>query len=146
MKVLLDANIFISYLLAPGQPRTITEVVKYCFSTPSIELVAPQELLTEITRKVQEKEYLRTHIQAGDLADLLETLELVADFPPRLENFPSVFPDPDDDYLFAYALAEEVDYLVTGDRALLELKGLDEVQIVQVPEFWRILGLNQMGN
>lgn len=87
MKVILDANILISYLLAPGQSRTITQIVDICFITSSIELIAPRELLDEITENVQEKESLRTHILPEDLAELLNTLRIVATIPLSLRPF-----------------------------------------------------------
>jgi len=38
--------------------------------------------------------------------------------PPAL---PGITPDPDDDYLIALARATQADYLVSGDRHLLDL-------------------------
>ena len=48
LKVILDANIFLSYLLAPGTERPITSIVNACF-TEGVDLIAPPELLAEIT-------------------------------------------------------------------------------------------------
>ena len=38
---------------------------------------------------------------------------------------PGVSPDPDDDYLIALARAANADYLVSGDRHLLDLEDID---------------------
>ena len=139
MKVILDANIFISYLLATGQPRTVTRVVDACLVTSSIELVIPRELLKEITENVQGKEYLRTHISQEALDELLAIITSVTTLPPPLDDIPSLSPDPDDDYLLAYGLIEEVDYIVTGDTALLALGEFDSVKIIQLRSFLDLL-------
>lgn len=139
MKVILDANIFISYLLAPRTTRTIPSIVEACFENPSIELVAPPELLEEIVENVRAKPYLRTHILQADLDELVEAIRMVATIPAPLADIPAVSPDPDDDYLLAYGLGESVNYLVTGDTAVLQLKEVDSLTIIDAPAFWHIL-------
>lgn len=47
--------------------------------------------------------------------------------------------DPKDDYLLAYALVGQADYLVTGDHDLLALQHVGDTQIVTTSEFWEIL-------
>jgi putative PIN family toxin of toxin-antitoxin system len=143
MRIILDANIFISYLLAPDKPRTITEVVEHCFENPAIEMVVPRQLLEDISRTVRAKKYLRSNIHDEDLTELLEAIELVALTPQMLDDIPRIFTDPNDDYLFAYALVEEIDYLVTGDRLMLELRNVEGVKIIEVTEFWQILELDK---
>jgi putative PIN family toxin of toxin-antitoxin system len=59
--------------------------------------------------------------------------------PTIKEEIPAVTRDPKDDYLLAYALVGEADYLVTGDKDLLVLKQVDTVKIVTSREFLSIL-------
>lgn len=54
-------------------------------------------------------------------------------------DIPIDFSDPDDDYLLAYALIEEVDYIVTGDAALLALQAFGGVTIVDPRRFLAVL-------
>ena len=71
MMVLLDTNVFVSYLLVRHRRRKVVDVVESCLTDTDIELVTPQELIDAIIRVVVEKERLRTHILHETLAGLL---------------------------------------------------------------------------
>jgi predicted nucleic acid-binding protein len=60
---------------------------------------------------------------------------------PRVESpIPAVTRDPKDDYLLAYALVGEADYLVTGDEDLLVLEGqISELEILTPRQFSQVL-------
>jgi putative PIN family toxin of toxin-antitoxin system len=139
MRVILDTNIYISYLLLHGERRVITEVVEACLFDESVELIAPQELFEELHKTVQGKPYLRDRITEADLNELLEALRAVAIIPAPLEDLAPLSRDPDDDYLLAYGLLEEADYLVTGDDDLLALGEIDTLRIIRVPVFHQLL-------
>jgi hypothetical protein len=51
---ILDANIYISYLLAPDRTTSIRRCVEAGFAG-AFSIIVPQPLLTEISRKVGEK-------------------------------------------------------------------------------------------
>jgi len=139
VKVILDANVYISYLLARKSGRSITEVVDACLTSQQIELVAPQDLLAEIRRSVLTKPYLRTHILEAELTALEDALRLTAYSPPALVDALPRSRDVKDDYLLAHGLIERADYLVTGDDDLLVLDRIESLRIVSVPVFWSIL-------
>ncbi|MCB9151504.1 MAG: putative toxin-antitoxin system toxin component, PIN family [Caldilineaceae bacterium] len=138
MKVILDTNIFISFLLAPGNARTITQVVDICVTKSSVTLIIPPELLAELSEKVLEKSYLKARILQADLDEFLEVIKSIAIIPPKLADMPLLSPDPDDDYLLAHGLLEEVDYIVTGDAALLALGQIDALKIVDATTFGKL--------
>ena len=71
MMVLLDANVFVSYLLVRHRRRKVVDVVEACLTDTDIELVTPQELIDKIISVVVEKEHLPTHILHETLAGLL---------------------------------------------------------------------------
>ena len=141
MKVLLDTNLYISYLLSNRGRRTISDIIRACLGRADIELLVPQEVIAELTRSVQGKPYLRARISQQDLDDLLETLGQNAIIPPSLETILPLSRDPDDDYLLAYGLMESADYLVTGDDDLLALGSVESLTIISAPRFWKLLGL-----
>jgi predicted nucleic acid-binding protein len=53
VKVIADANIWISFLLARGKDTTITRAVEQAMSWP-FQLIMPQETITEIANSVHE--------------------------------------------------------------------------------------------
>ena len=53
----------------------------------------------------------------------------------ELGNIPSRCRDPKDDYLLELALVSDADFLVTGDKDLLEVKKIGNCQIVTAMEF-----------
>lgn len=139
MRVILDTNVLISYLLAPGQPRTITNVVEACLGE-NIELVAPDELLDELRTSIAKSPYLSQRISQALVDRFIATLLTVAIKPAKLaDTFPEYTADRDDDYLVAYAVVHEVDYLVTGDPHLLVLNQIQRTKIVLPAKFVDIL-------
>lgn len=136
---MLDANVFLSYLIAVDADKTVVRVVRACFG-PTIRLIVPHELLDEIETTAVDKAYFRERIPAKLLQAFRQELTLLAEFPPPVEH-PSRFGrDADDDYLMAYALVNDVIYLVTGDQDLLVLGQIGNVRIVTPATFLQLLG------
>ena len=138
MKVILDANVFLSYLLAPTTERVITTSMKACF-TENVDLFVPPELLAEIVDELQNKPYFRERVPQNLVVNFIQQMTLLADFLAPLEIIPSFSRDPDDDYLLAYGVINEIDYLVTAARDLLVLQQVTQVHIVKPSIFLQIL-------
>lgn len=139
MRVILDTNIWISYLLAPHESRTITMVVERCLAE-EIELFVPQELIQEMMEKVSTSAYLRTHILSEDLDTLHMIWATATTMPAQLEaEIPAYGRDPEDDYLVAYGVMYDIDYLVTGDPDLLILEQVGNLKIIKPRTFLELL-------
>ncbi len=139
MRVLLDANILISFLLIPHKRSPIYQVVTAGLRGEFVILL-PGPLLEELAKKVHEKKYLADRITPKELQEFVAMLAQLAEtIPPITEPIPTVTRDPKDDYLLAYALVGEADYLVTGDDDLLVLKQVGQVEIVTPREYVAIL-------
>ena len=123
MRVLVDTNVLISFLLNPGEGGAIRSIF-YALVEGKFTLLLPERLLNEMTITAQTKPRLAARISAERLnhftALLRETGEPVAEIKSII---PAVVRDPDDDYVLAYALVGRADYLVTGDKDLLTLAG-----------------------
>jgi putative PIN family toxin of toxin-antitoxin system len=142
MRVLLDANILISYLLptkASKKSTTIHSIVDAGFAG-KYTLVFPQELLLEMRKKIREKPYLTKHIRPEEMEQFLTLLTSVgALLTPITEEIPVVTRDAKDDYLIAYAMVGECDYLVTGDPDVLVIEKIGQLQIVSPAAFRKII-------
>lgn len=141
MRVLLDVNVYVSYLLPSRAGTAIARVLEAAL-TGTFVLLLPAEVTTELAARVASKPYLSERIERADLEELLEALRAVGEIiPPITTPIPRVSRDPKDDYLLAYALVGRADYLVTGGDDLLELGEVDGVRIVTPAGFRDVLGV-----
>jgi len=144
MRVILDANIIISYLLSRQEGGIIRRVVEACFLRPEIQLVFPQELRQELVDVWERKVYLHTRIPRHTLEAVLDRVAQIAEVPGFVDAVPAQTRDAKDDYLIAYGIVEQVDYLVTGDEDLTILKQIRGLKIVDPVEFLAMLELDQL--
>ena len=131
MLVVVDTNIFISYLLVPtSQPAKIV----YLWQSGKFDVLTAQPQIDElmrVTRYPKIKERIST-VLAGRFINDLRDLAIMVDDLPMVD----ISPDPYDNYLLAIASGGMADYLVTGDKLdLLALKKYNGTSIVSVTDF-----------
>src|SRR5690349_19007982 len=101
---MLDANIFISYVLSPDARGTIRLIVDAAFRK-EFTLLVSDRLLEELVRKVVQKTYIAKRVTIEDIADVLSAIGDIAEKIPAIsEEIPAISRDPKDDYLLAYAV------------------------------------------
>lgn len=138
MKVIVDANVWLSYLLSPSSERVITRVVRACLST-DIDLIVPQELIVELREILTNKPHFQVHVSQEQAEQFFNALSDRAEILPSLHTVASYVRDPDDDYLIAHGLMFDVDYIVTGDMAVRLLSQVGNLRIVTPAEFIDVL-------
>ena len=145
MRVLVDANLFVSFLLHPDRDTAVNQVVRAAVAG-RFEALLPSELLEELVARAQQKPYLASRIETADLGELVAILETTGEVLPRLERPPPrVTRDAKDDYLLAHAVAAGADILVTGDADLLELHAVGSLRILTAGELMSLLGREDVG-
>jgi putative PIN family toxin of toxin-antitoxin system len=135
MRVLLDANILISYLVPSSQANAVVAIMEAAY-VGRITLLVSNELLHEVVETIKTKPCLAKRItpqEADALASAL--LDLAELLPPLAESIPSISRDPKNDYLIAHASLSEADYLISRDKDLLILGEVEGVKIVEPAEF-----------
>jgi len=139
MKAILDTNAFVSYLLKKDTNSIISCVIEAGFKN-LYTLLLPDDLIIELNKKLIDKPYLSKRIKREKAEKFIKALYLIAEkLSPITSELPKVCRDPKDDYLLAYALVGEADYLVTGDKDLLVLKHIGKLHIVSLLEFFEII-------
>lgn len=129
MRLLLDVNILISYLLAPQADSPVTRVVQAAVLGKFV-LLLPAELMQEMRTKLANKSYLSARISHDEAVRFAAILGDIGETIPRIEGpIPAITRDPKDNYLLAYAVAGQADYLITGDADLLVLRKVGTVSI-----------------
>jgi putative PIN family toxin of toxin-antitoxin system len=137
MRVLLDTNILVSYLLLPRGP--IQTVVDAAISG-AYELLMPEELLDELTQTIAARDSLRNRIPSDLLIEFINELKIISTEIPIIDvEIQPITKDPKDDFLLAYALAGEADILVSGDDDLLVLGRVDNLSFLSPADFARLL-------
>ena len=74
-------------------------------------------MLDDVLSRPKFRRFITTAIAVAFIDGLAADATIITDPPDP----PNISPDPDDDYLIALARTAEADYLVSGDRHLLDL-------------------------
>ncbi len=127
MRLVLDTNVVIAALLWSGPPCRLLEA---CIDG-RIELVSSQPLLDDLEQALAYPKFARRVAQMGTTnALLVERYAAVVTVAPPASISRGVAAHPDDDAVLACALASNADLVVSGDRALLNLKHFHGIPIV----------------
>lgn len=137
----MDANVLISYLLNSTADSSVSRAVVHALS-PDYEPIIPSELVAEVVETCRNKPYLAERISANQVTRLIDLVTAAGYSPVPLSSHPESFTrDRKDDYLLAYAMVEQVDFLITGDKDLLALGQVGRLAIVTPAQFLRRTGL-----
>lgn len=128
--MVLDSTVLISAFLTP---RGASAAVLVAMRQTRFTLCLSREIVDETTTRLIRKlprlapKYACTEADVARFAcDLKTTAAFATDLP-----VPDAVPrDPDDNVIIATAVAARADYLVTGDRHLLDLGTHDAIRIV----------------
>jgi putative PIN family toxin of toxin-antitoxin system len=71
------------------------------------------------------------------IRDLLAGYRSLVEIVPAATISPTVIADPDDDHVLACAIAANADFIVSGDKHLLDLKRHQGIEIVNAGEALR---------
>ncbi len=139
MRALLDANVFLSYLLDRTSNTPPVGAVEAALNGHYTLLITAR-VIGEVREKSETKPYLAARVKQHQVDQLIEILNAIAEtIPNRPEPFPEVGRDRKDDYLFAHAVVGEADYLVSGDTGPQQVGHIDGVQIVSPAGFIQVL-------
>jgi hypothetical protein len=137
IRVVLDTNVFVSALIRRhGKPDQI-----YRLAGDKFQLVTREFILSELAETLT-RERIRTKYQQETMlerrAGFIATIRIMADLVSPHTKL-TVVSDTQDNPVLACAVDGLAEYLVTGDRRLLELGAYGPVQIVTPHTFLEIL-------
>jgi putative PIN family toxin of toxin-antitoxin system len=127
MRVILDANVLIAAVAGRGLCESLLEL---CLEDQ--DLIVSNELLDEVHRSLVRKIKLPDSV-ALDVCRLLRTNAIMA-IPETVSA--GACRDPKDLYLLGLAESAKADFLVTGDRDLIESGWRGTTEIVTPRQFW----------
>jgi len=134
MKAVLDTNVLISGVISTGVPH---ELLVMGFEG-EYDIVVSVETLTEFRRTLL-KYPERFHMTEEEVQQEVETVRYFAEFVDPAEEIRAVDDDPDDDKFLEAAVTGNVEYVVSGDSHLLDLKTFRGIDIVDPRTFYERL-------
>lgn len=143
MRVSIDTNVFISYLLNNEADRAPTRLIRAALNR-DFDLHLSENQIIELVATAQAKPYLQSRINVDMLVKLVQRIRDAATIILEITHeLPSFTRDPGDDYLITHGLLERIDYLVTGDKDLLVLGRINDLLIVTPAEFMLLMEPNE---
>lgn len=138
VRAVIDTNVLVSGLFWHGASHALLERVR----NGTLTLVSSPALLAELAEVIERPKFdaILTRSNTSrerSLAEIQALAEVIAPTPlPQ-----PICRDPDDDAVLALALAAQVDFIVSGDLDLLDLKTFEQIPIVAPAEALRMLGV-----
>jgi putative PIN family toxin of toxin-antitoxin system len=137
MRAVADTNVIVSAVLSKGSPP---DLILQHWRRGTFQLVTSAPLLRELDDVLGRPEIARRHKwspneRAAFVVSLSESAIVVA---PE-KQLDVIAEDPDDNRVLEAAVEAHADYIVSGDRHLLELESYEGIQIVTPARFNAIL-------
>jgi len=129
-KVVLDTNIIISGVGWGGLPRKVINLWEKGKITLCISAEVFNEYLELLQRRIKPGKDYQWFVR---LIDQRKNIEIVK---PE-EHFAVIKEDPDDNIFLDCAIAGKVEYIISGDEHLLNLKKFKGIKILTPGEFLR---------
>ncbi len=137
MRIVLGTNVLVAAVFWQGNAWRIFEHVR----NQTVVLCATDAMVAEFARVISYQKFAshlsRINKTPGELVEeIRDLLDRYSDSP---EPLGIVSADPSDDIFLACALVAEADYIVSGDKHLLELKSFADIPILTPRQFLRHL-------
>ena len=127
-KIIIDTNIWISLLIGKE-----LQDLKDLIVNEKVKVITTDQLLNEI-RLVTSRDKLKKYFNHDKVLDLISLLDILAD-KVKIKKIDKVCRDPKDDFLLALSKESRANYLITGDKDLLDIKVYGRTKIVTVKQF-----------
>jgi uncharacterized protein len=131
-KILLDSNIWISYLLNKRLHILVEQVTKM-----DIELLSCQQLVDELS-SVLKREKFRNYISPEAILEFT-TLHIKMCLFVTIDEIPESLSDKKDNFLLALYHQGDASLFVTGDKLLLEEAAKKNINVATLAKFKELI-------
>ena len=128
LKIIIDTNLWVSFIIS----NKLTLLDRLFFSQKA-RLLFSKELIDEIASTIT-KPKLRKYFAANGLEEMLTKLEPFIDL-IEVQSSVSICRDPKDNFLLELAQDGKADYLLTGDKDLLNIEKFGKTKIISISTF-----------
>lgn len=128
VKVVFDANIYLSAIIFGGNPRQCLELARH----KEIELYISYPILLEVARNLQYK----FNWTREDIEDVIKGIGEFGSLISPKNKITIIKTHPQDNKILEAAEAIKADYIISGDKKhLLLLKKFENIKIISAKEF-----------
>lgn len=127
-RIIFDANWWISLIIMRFQNKMASVILN-----PTLELISCDEVESEIKKVLSEiriQKYINEKIKKEFWYYYFESVQYV-----KIKSLVILSRDKKDNYLLALSKDSRADFLITGDKDLLELKRFGNTSILTLTEF-----------
>ncbi|HEX5470619.1 MAG TPA: putative toxin-antitoxin system toxin component, PIN family [Lacipirellulaceae bacterium] len=135
MNILIDTNVLLSAALRDRLPE---RVVLFVATNSSLRWIVTPEIRDEYARVLERRKFGLSQDVLQHWRELIDMRTISVPAPQFDINFPR---DPKDSLFLAAAIAAGADYLITGDKDLLEAKLSIRAQIVTASQLAAQFGI-----
>lgn len=140
IKVLLDTNVLASGFASFKHPTRAPAQILHLWLAGLFELYISEHILAEF-KKTLEDDYFKRRLKPKDIDEAIILLSEECTIISITTSVQGVTTHPEDDLIISAAISGKVDYLVTGDQALLNKVGTSyrTVKLCTPNDFLKIL-------
>ncbi len=129
IKIVLDTNVYISGILFKGKPREILNLAR----KEKIEILISEKIIDEIERVLRLK-FKRTTFE---IFLILTGIRNITTFVSPISKISKIKEDEPDNRVLECGVEGKANYIVSGDKHLLELKEYQGIKILSPAEFFK---------
>lgn len=126
-KIIIDTNLWISFLIS----KNFNQLDEILFSK-DVTLIFSEELMSEFLGVAKRPKFRKFFPQED-----IENIQEYADF-VEVKSEVSICRDVKDNFLLALSKDSNANFLITGDKDLLELETFEKTKIVTINSFFEI--------
>lgn len=127
-KIIVDSNIWISFLIG----RNLIGLQNH-IDSQNLKIITCNEQLIELS-EVFKKPKLKKYFTKDQITEFFELLDESSDS-IIISTKSNIYRDPKDNYLVSLALDSKADFLISGDKDLLELNKIGETVVLKYADF-----------
>ena len=127
-RVVLDTNVTISAFFWKGHPRVVYDLVR----DKKLIMLLSRDMEKELIRVLG---YSKFGLTAKDILPFVKNLRNHAEFVETTGRISAVTVDPTDNIFLECAVDAKADYILSGDKHLLDLEMYEGIQIIRTKDF-----------
>lgn len=131
-RLIVDTNLWVSFLIGKE-----LHYLKDLIVAGKVKLVVSDQLLEEL-QLVTSRPKLSKYFEKQKVDELLTLIELISE-KVKVKKIQRIGRDPKGDFLLALAKDGKADFMLTGDKDLLEIGKYYKTEIITVTEFKKTL-------